>query len=530
MKKFVFPILLVVSLVAAACGAQLDTSETEPTAETVVITADEEESAQDEFPAELAAQLDAFLASQVYSEGGYPMGAAPGLVLLVDTPEGRYLKAAGVASLEDATPMLVDDILEIGSNTKSMVITVMMQLQEEGLLSFDDKLTDWLPELAARIPNGEQVDLRMMANMATGFWDYSDSIIGEGANSREAMRKAYTPGELIEYAIENGTPDFLPGEGFNYSNTNYILLGMIAEKASGQSLVQLFQERIFDPLGMETAVLIEDVPQEGQIITQGYWWEEDGTRLNTTEWNASQGWAAGANAMSAEDLLAYGKALGAGELFQDPDSLAQMLPYNDGSLFSLGGAYGLGLLDFGQGYWGHGGQSLGFQSLWYTNPDKGVTVVGLTNSAAYEAWHFVSVIDILEGRGLRPLQYGSLLPIAEAFPVPVVSNWIWKGQGSMEDLEANPDLIALLGLGPDGSAKLTNPVCGTVEGTYTTTQDLEISFGLEADDSLTCPEGAPLLQLLDLLGSAESWRFDNGRLVISLADDAGELIFEPLSL
>ena len=84
------------------------------------------------------------------------------------------------------------------------------------------------------------------------------------------MLKAYTPEELVEYAIENGTLDVLPGEGYTYSNTNYILLGMIAEKASGQSLAALFQERIFDPLGMETAVLIEDVPQEGEITTQGY--------------------------------------------------------------------------------------------------------------------------------------------------------------------------------------------------------------------------------------------------------------------
>ncbi|MFN2204707.1 MAG: hypothetical protein ACK2UT_02245, partial [Candidatus Promineifilaceae bacterium] len=77
-------------------------------------------------PAELTAQLDAFLQSQVYSEGGNPEGAAPGLVLLVDTPDGTYLKAAGVSSLEDGTLMQVDDRLEIGSNTKSFTIAVLM--------------------------------------------------------------------------------------------------------------------------------------------------------------------------------------------------------------------------------------------------------------------------------------------------------------------------------------------------------------------------------------------------------------------
>jgi D-alanyl-D-alanine carboxypeptidase len=67
-------------------------------------------------------------------------------VLLVDTPEGRYLKAAGVSRLEEGTPMQVDDRLEIGSNTKSFTLFLVMQLQEEGVLSLDDKLGDWLPD------------------------------------------------------------------------------------------------------------------------------------------------------------------------------------------------------------------------------------------------------------------------------------------------------------------------------------------------------------------------------------------------
>ena len=108
---------------------------------------------------------------------------------------------------------------------------------------------------------------------------------------------------------------------------------MIAEKASGQPLGELFQERIFDPLGLETAVFINGVPEAGSI-TDGYWWKEDGTRLNTTNWNVSQGWAAGANAMTAADLATYGKALAAGELFQDPDSLAQMLAFDDRAMIA----------------------------------------------------------------------------------------------------------------------------------------------------------------------------------------------------
>ena len=277
----------------------------------------------------LTAQLDAFLQSQVYAEGGIPAGAAPGVVLLVDTPDGRYLQAAGVSNMEDGTPMQVDDRLEIGSNSKSFTIVLLMQLIEEGVLSLEDPLSKWLPEQAAALPNGDQMTLHQLAQHTTGVWDYADDIIGAGTTDPEKLEQSYTPDELVQYAIDNGTPDFAPGEEgqWKYSNTGYILLGMVIEAASGEAIGDLYQSRIFDPLGLETAVFIEDVPDAGEI-TAGYWWMDDGDIINTTDWNVSQGWAAGGIAMTAEDLLTYAKALSAGELFKDPDSLTQMLTFD----------------------------------------------------------------------------------------------------------------------------------------------------------------------------------------------------------
>jgi len=478
-------------------------------------------------PAEMVAQLDAYLQSQVWTEGGEPAGAAPGLVLLVDTPQGRYLSAAGVSSIEDGTPMQVDDILEIGSNTKSMTVVLLMQLQEEGVLSMDDMLSDWLPDLAARIPNGEQVTLRQMANMATGFWDYGDELMGIGTSDPDKLVLSYEPEEVVEYAIENGTPDFAPGEGFKYSNTNYILLGMIAEKATGQSLADLLQQRVFDPLGMETAVFIEGVPQVGEITSQGYWWNEDGSRVTTTDWNGSQGWAAGAAAMTAEDLLVYGKALGQGELFENPDSLAQMLPFNDAARLALGGPYGLGLIEMADGYFGHGGQTLGFQSIWYTNPDEGITVVGLTNSATYPAWNLVNVLNIVDGEGAKPLSPVTMMPVGDdaqgILGDAVASWWEWVQMADASGVTDSAPGTFLL-LFKDGSAKVKSEACGEAAGTFAVDPSWQISFDLDAS-GITCDSGEPAAQLLGLLDSADTWRFENGGLAIAL-DDGATLLFK----
>ena len=419
MKRIpIIPILLVIAITIAACGGAAATPTASPAAAaTAAPTAPATAAATESAPAaagsgggtpvgglpdDLTAQLDAFLQALVYQEGSDPEATAPGVILLVDMPDGPYLNAAGVASMEEATPIMPGDRLEIGSNSKSFTIVLLMQLQEEGVLSLDDPLSQWLPEWAGKIPNGEQMTLHQLAQHTSGIWDYGDAIIGEAAADPAKLEQGYTPEELVQYAIDKGTPDFTPGEEgqWNYSNTGYILLGMVIEKAAGKSLGDLYKARIFDPLDLKTAALIEGVPEPGEI-TDGYWWTDDGKVSNTTDWNVSQGWAAGGIAMTAEELLTYAKALSAGDLFQDPDSLTQMLTFDPNGMGGMA-PYGLGLMVLGglaePRYWGHEGQTAGFQSLWYTNPDTGITVIGLSNSAKFEAWVFLRALKLLDSK------------------------------------------------------------------------------------------------------------------------------------
>jgi D-alanyl-D-alanine carboxypeptidase len=320
----------------------------------------------------------------------------PGAVLLVDTPSGRLLKANGVASTEDGTPVQVGDAFEIGSNTKSFTTILALQLQEEGVWSLDDPLSTYLPDQAAKFPNGDKVTLRQLGQNTSGFADYANPLIG-AAIENDDLEHGYTPEELVDYAVENGDPPFEPfepGEGWSYSTTNFVLLAMAIESVTGKKIADLYQERIFQPLGMEDSFLLEGVPEPGQVIN-GYYTSDDGEVINTTAWNGSQGWAGGGNVSTAEDMAKYAEGLAAGELFQDPSSLGQMLTFVSGGFTGFTGGYGLGVGAWIVGdtnAWGHEGQSAGFQSWWGVFPDEEATVILLTNSASCKVSDFRNYI------------------------------------------------------------------------------------------------------------------------------------------
>jgi D-alanyl-D-alanine carboxypeptidase len=493
------------------------------------IPSEAEDAASGTLPENIVGQLDAYLRSQVYAGGGNPELAAPGLVLYVETPDGRYLNASGLANLEDGTPIQVDDVLQIGSNTKSMVIVLLMQLVEEGVLNLDDRLSEGLPEQAAIVPNSDRITIRQMARHTAGIHDYEEGIITQGLSDPAKLQAGYTPGEIVQFAMDDGEPSFSPGEEgqWQYSNTGYILLGMIIEAATGESLSDLLQSRIFDPLGLESAVLIEGVPQEGEITTKGYKWTEEGERLDTTNWNASQGWAAGSVAMTAEDLATYGRALAAGEFFQDPDTLAEMLMFNPDALES-GFPYGMGLIDFaGDGtVWGHEGATPGFQSLWYTDPGDGIIVVGLTNSGDYSAWTFLNVFNILEGNGAQPLGPITLLPAGQYYG----TIWAWEQfitPVKADDIDEAAGLALLINR--DGSVSVNSTDCGQALGTYTSSGMGNIDFDIDAS-SLTCAADSQAGQFVQVLNDATSWSFDNGSLLIELPADGGTMVLKYVSL
>lgn len=313
--------------------------------------------------------------------------SAPGAVLAVISPDWSYCRAAGFTSAGGSTPLTFDAPFQIGSNTKMMTAAVLLQLHEEGRLSVDDQLSDHLPKIASRLPHGNEITLRQLANHTSGVYSYTDNApdgtpgIMEGTLTDQAkMVLRFRPNELVDFAIKHGVPDFAPGENgrWNYSNTGYIILGLIIEKIAGQPLESVFEKRIFAPLGMTNSYLWSDVPRASFRVPDSYFIAP--YEIEATDWNLSQGWAAGAVISTAYDMSIFVKALLNCELFDDNSTLALMQETVETGSPTIP-RYGIGLAEKAPGIWGHGGQTMGFQSDVAYIPDLQVAITGWGNSA-----------------------------------------------------------------------------------------------------------------------------------------------------
>ena len=337
---------------------------------------------EDTLEPKVSAELDQMLVG--FLQVGYR--SAPGAAMLIITPDGRYFKSTGVADVTTCAPLPADSAYQIGSNTKLMTSVIIFQLQEEGVLATADLLSKWLPELAATLPNGDQITIDMLLTHTSGLYDYFDvqtnaGAIADGTHDKAMLTRAFTPEDLVKRVADSGQMYFAPGaEGqWHYSNTGYILLGLVIEKATGKSYEENLRTRIFEPLGLQQTYLLTGQPEPG-TLPQAYY--QPPFSYTTSEWNASQGWSAGAVVSTPDDFAVFLKTLFTGKLYQQPATLDLMKAHSAAGVDALGPGtiYAHGMLD-NQGVLGHGGQTLGFQSDGGYIPDKDVTIVIWSNSA-----------------------------------------------------------------------------------------------------------------------------------------------------
>ena len=181
------------------------------------------------FDEDIAAQLQAVLEAAVAS----PDTNYPGVVLHVSSPElGSWSGAAGLGQVETSTAMRPHDKFRAGSLTKPFISVVILQLVEEGLLSLDDPMTAVLPEsITGKFANSDQITVRMLLNHTGGLPDFMNLA---GPEILANLEKVWEEEEFLDFAAAQ-EPWFAPGEAQGYSNTDYALLGMVIEEATGST-------------------------------------------------------------------------------------------------------------------------------------------------------------------------------------------------------------------------------------------------------------------------------------------------------
>ena len=181
-----------------------------------------------------------------------PRGRRSSGVVVLVRRDGRTVQlAGGYSNLEKKTPMRVGDRFRIGSVTKSFVATVVLQLVGEGKLSLDDSIEHWLPGM---VPNGDNITIRQLLSHQSGLFDFlNDQRVVKPYLSGN-FGYVWTPPKLV--AVSTSHPAlFAPGAKVSYSNTNYIVLGLIVEAATKDTIQAQLRKRIFGPLGLRSTLL-----------------------------------------------------------------------------------------------------------------------------------------------------------------------------------------------------------------------------------------------------------------------------------
>ncbi|HZR39443.1 MAG TPA: serine hydrolase domain-containing protein, partial [Ktedonobacteraceae bacterium] len=245
----------------------------------------------------------------------------PGAVIFVQSARtGSWVTNLGTSNIATHAPMNPDLYFRIGSITKTLTGTVILQLVDQGKLRLDDPVAKYQPE----VPNGGHITLRELLDMRSGLYNYSeDDSFGQALEAHP--NRVWTPQELIAISFKH-PPYFAPGQDFHYSNTNFILLGMIIEQITGHPVEYEFQQRIFTPLGMTHSLL---PPRPSTEIpapyAHGYMFntpaisndeinESTQNLADVTIWNPSWGWTAGSAISTLHDLEIWAKALASGKL------------------------------------------------------------------------------------------------------------------------------------------------------------------------------------------------------------------------
>ncbi|WP_020664049.1 serine hydrolase domain-containing protein [Amycolatopsis benzoatilytica] len=271
----------------------------------------------------------------------------------------------------------------IGSNTKAFVSVVLLQLEAERKLSLNDTVDKWLPGVVAKNGNdGTKITLRQLLNHTSGLPDYLAGQFAQGYSANLNPNEPYVPRHLVNAALAN-KPTAAPGTAWHYSNTNYVLAGMVIQAATGNPPAVEVAHRIITPLGLSDTTFPTSDPTLPAPRLNGYFHVHGSTSpvRDVTSSNVQTTGSAGAMVSTVDDLADFERALFAGKLLPpaQQEELETTVPMGHDP---AAGRYGLGV---GQTQtpcgpvWTHTGAVLGYESTWLSSPDGERQVVVADN-------------------------------------------------------------------------------------------------------------------------------------------------------
>lgn len=315
----------------------------------------------------------------------------PGVEATVTFPDGSsWTGTLGMADVADGRKVRASTPFAIASVTKTFTSALILRYVDDGLLRLDQPLSRWFPDW----PDADRITIRMLLNHTSGIPDFFRNSKFERALNK-AKKREWSPEDVLAGYVRPGNV-FEPGTGWSYSNTNYVLLGMVAEKIGGAPWEDLVHRELIDPLGLtSTYVQAVDAPPAAPALAYNLIYGEagrvtpvartDGTDVIPFTSVVTAAGAAGAMASNTEDLARWARALYGGDLLSAA-TRKQLLTFVRAYAYGLGTSYGLGASRVrfeGRPAYGHTGALAGTRASIRYFPKDGVAVAVLFNRETY---------------------------------------------------------------------------------------------------------------------------------------------------
>jgi D-alanyl-D-alanine carboxypeptidase len=340
--------------------------------------------AQPKFESEFERVTDSLLASN-------PL--IPGMIVSYVCGDYKWEKAKGYADFDKKIPMTLDKTYRIGSVTKTFTVTVLLELVDEGKLSLDDKLSKFFPE----IRNSDSITVRMLADMRSGIYNYSEPPQFEDSLANRP-KKSWTSRQLVDLGLSYPNY-FSPNSDFHYSNTNTVIISQIIDKITGNTWQDEIRKRIFEPLGLKNSTTGIGTEMIGDYAHGYMLMDSSTTKLTdvTTYYNVSWAGAAGDIISNIHDIKIYLKALGTGKFYSEKIKNERAdWKFSSGYL-----KYGLGLYTIGHGFVGHNGGIPGFANTSVYSPEHDCSLIVMFNNMGNNISTDILALRLLELAGYK---------------------------------------------------------------------------------------------------------------------------------